>query len=80
MADRSSPYTRNLLTVLSVMVLVGTEVFAVALAAGWAIAGLLEFGDTVGFALMALFSLAGIYIMTLLWRRSVAIEPIRARR
>ena len=67
----------NLLTVVSVMILIGAEVFGVALAAGWALAGLFELGDTVGYALMGLFSLIGIYAMAVLWRRAVQVEPIR---
>ena len=79
MADSRPLNRRNLLTVISVMVLVGTEVFGVALAAGWAIAGLLELGDVVGHALMVVFSLVALYAMVLLWRRSTSIEPIRGR-
>jgi hypothetical protein len=67
----------NLLTVVSVLILVGAEVFGVAIAAGWAIAGLFELGDTVSYGLMVLFSLFGIYAMLILWRRAVVIEPIR---
>jgi hypothetical protein len=67
----------NLLTIVSVLILIGTEVFGVALAAGWAIAGLFELGDTVGHLLMGLFSLAALYVMYLLWRRASHIEPIR---
>ena len=67
----------NLLTVVSVLILVGAEVFGVALAAGWAIAGLFELGDTVGYVLMALFSLLGLYAMLLLGRRALQVEPIR---
>ena len=69
----------NLLTVVSVLILIGTEVFGVALAAGWALAGLFELGDTVGHVLMGLFSLAALYVCYLLWRRAVEIEPIRGR-
>ncbi|WP_019906872.1 hypothetical protein [Methylobacterium sp. 77] len=69
--------TRNLITILSMMVLVGTEVFAVAIAAGWALAGLFDLGDTVGHVLMALFSLIAAWIMLQLWRRATSIEPIR---
>ncbi len=68
--------TRNLVTIVSVMILVGTEVFGVAFAAGWAIAGLFELGQTVSYALMGLFSLGGLYLMVELWRRSVKIEPV----
>ena len=67
----------NLLTIVSVLILIGTEVLGVALAAGWAIAGLFELGDTVGHLLMGLFSLAALYVMYLLWRRASHIEPIR---
>ena len=67
---------RNLLTVVSVLILIGTEVFGVALAAGWAIAGLFDLGDTVGYALAGLFGLLGLYAMLILWRSAVRIEPI----
>ncbi len=72
----ASTRTRNLVTIVSVMILVGTEVFGVALAAGWAIAGLFELGETVRYALMSVFCLVGLYLMVELWRRSVRIEPI----
>lgn len=68
---------RSLVTILSIMVLVGVEVFAVAIAAGWALAGIFELGDTVGHVLMVLFSLMALYIMIQLWRRATSIEPIR---
>jgi len=67
-------------TIVSVMILVGAEVFGVALAAGWAIAGLFELGDAVSYILMGLFSLIGLYVMILLWRRATRIEPIGGRR
>lgn len=69
--------TKNLWTVISVMILVGTEVFAVALAAGWAIAGLFELGDTVSYVLMAIFSAGGLYLMAGFWQKAVTVEPIR---
>ena len=69
--------TRSLVTILSIMVLVGVEVFAVAIAAGWALAGIFELGDTIGHVLMVLFSLFALYIMIQLWRRATSIEPIR---
>ena len=70
--------TRNLITIVSMMVLVGTEVFAVAIAAGWALAGLLDLGDRVGHVLMGLFSLFAAWIMLQLWRRATSIEPLRS--
>ncbi|MBM1171872.1 hypothetical protein [Microvirga arabica] len=61
------------------MILVGAEVFGVAIAAGWAIAGLFELGDYVGYALMGLFSLLALYFLTNLWRRCMAVEPLTGR-
>ncbi|MGP9820629.1 hypothetical protein ACTZWW_11485 [Salinarimonas sp. NSM] len=58
------------------MILVGVEVFGVALAAGWAIAGLFELGDTVSYVLMALFSVLGLYLMWGFWKKAVEIEPV----
>ena len=71
---------RNAVTILSMMVLVGTEVFAVAIAAGWALAGLFDLGERVGHVLMGLFSLFAAWIMLQLWRRATSIEPITASR
>jgi hypothetical protein len=68
---------RNLITIISVLILIGTEVFGVALAGGWAIAGLFELGDMAAYVLMGLFSLLGVYAMVALWRNAVAVEPIR---
>ena len=76
MAQPKRMNTRHLVTILSIMVLVGTEVFGVAIAGGWAIAGLFELGDLVGYALMGLFSLFAIYVLTILWRRCTTVEPI----
>jgi hypothetical protein len=67
---------RNLITIVSVLILIGTEVFGVALAGGWAIAGLFELGETVRYILMGLFSLLGLWAMVGLWRHAVSIEPI----
>jgi hypothetical protein len=78
-AQAKSTNWRNVITVISIMILVGAEVFGVAIAAGWAIAGLFELGDYVGYALMALFSLFALYILANLWRRCVAVEPLTGR-
>lgn len=68
---------RSLITILGLMVLVGTEVFAAAIAAGWALAGLFELGDRVGHVLMGVFSLGAAWILYHLWRRAISIEPLR---
>ncbi len=77
MAQTGQLNWRNLLTVASVLILIGAEVFGVAFAGGWALAGLFELGDTVAYGLMVLFSLLGLWAMLWLWRRSVEVDPIR---
>ena len=79
MAQQNRTNWRNLITIISIMVLIGTEVFGVAISAGWAIAGLFELGDIVGYALMAIFSLFAVYILAALWRRCTSVEPIAGR-
>ena len=69
----------NLITIASAMILVGAEVFGVALAGGWAIAGLFELGETVGYGLMVVFSLLGLWAMAVFWRRAVQVEPVSGR-
>jgi hypothetical protein len=78
LAQPKRTHWRNLITISSIMVLIGTEVFGVALAGGWAIAGLFELGDTVGYILMGLFSLFAIYLLTVVWRLCNKVEPIIA--
>ena len=69
--------TRNLLTIVSVAILVGTDVLGTALAAGWAVAGLFQLGDVVGYALMALFTALGLALLVAFMRSALRVEPIR---
>lgn len=68
------PDGRTLLTTLSLMVLIGIEVFAVAISGAWAIAGLFELGDYIAYALMVLFGLLACWLMLQLWRKATAVE------
>jgi hypothetical protein len=79
LAHPTRTHWRNVLTVASIMVLVGIEVFGVAIAGGWAVAGLFELGPTIGYVLMALFGLFGAYLLVILWRHCVAVEPLAER-
>jgi hypothetical protein len=79
LAQPTRTYWRNLLTIVSVMILVGVEVLGVAIAGGWALAGLFELGTYLGFALVGLFSLFGLYLLAVLWRHCVAVEPVGGR-
>ena len=66
----------NLVTVVSAIILVGAEVFGVAIAAGWAIAGIFELGAQISYVLMGLFSLMAAYALWAFWKRAIEIEPI----
>ncbi|MFC7398631.1 hypothetical protein ACFQU1_15635 [Chelatococcus sp. GCM10030263] len=66
----------SLLTVASAIVLVGVEVLAVALAAGWAIAGLFQLGRTIEFIFMGIFSLLAIWAIIGFARSALKIEPL----
>ena len=69
--------TRNFTTIICAAILIGTEVFGLAFAAGWAIAGIFELGDAVQYALMGLFSLGGLYMMAKFVQLANKVEPIR---
>ena len=57
------------------LLLVGMEVFAVAISGAWAVAGLFELGDTISYGLMLLFSALGAWLMLQLWRRAAVVDP-----
>lgn len=68
--------TQNLLTLISVAILVGTEVLGVALAAAWAIGGLFELDQTVTYTMMALFTALGGYLMWRFMQSAIANEKL----
>jgi hypothetical protein len=75
MASRHTNW-RNLTLVVSLGILIAVELFGVALASGWALAGLFELGPIVGYVLMALFSVIAAYALLNLMRRVVRIERL----
>jgi hypothetical protein len=68
---------KNLMTLISVGVLVGTEFIGVAVAAGWALAGLFQLGSTIAMVLMVAFGLVSVYALFEFMKRAVTLEPIR---
>lgn len=72
--QRTSP--RTMIMVVSLGILIAVELFGVALASGWALAGLFELGHIVGYVLMALFSLLAGYTMLSLMKRVLKVEHI----
>ncbi|MFI5013674.1 MAG: hypothetical protein ACHQAY_15140 [Hyphomicrobiales bacterium] len=69
----------GMFTVISVAVLVGTEIMGAALAAGWALAGLLELGPPFDYALMGLFAAGGVALLVMFVRSALRVEG-RGRR
>lgn len=70
---------RTLIMVISLGILLAVELFGVALASGWALAGLFELGPIVGYVLMALFSGLAAYGMLAIMRRVIKVEHIGER-
>ena len=75
MAQRRASWLTHLM-VVSMGILIAVELFGVALASGWAIAGLLEHGHIVAYVLMALFSALAAYALLNLMRRVMKFEHI----
>ena len=68
---------KNLLTLVSVAILVGVEFLGVAVAAGWALAGLFGLSQTLEAVLMTAFGALGVYALFVFMRRAVTVEPVR---
>ena len=68
---------KNLLTLVSVAILVGVEFLGVAVAAGWALAGLFGLSQTLETVLMTAFGALGVYALFVFMRRAVTVESVR---
>lgn len=75
MAGRHTNW-RSLTIVVSLGILLAVELFGVALAAGWAIAGLFELGTMFEYIMMAAFSVFAAYGMVNLMRRVLKVEHL----
>ena len=75
MAERRSN-GRTLIMVVSLGILIAVELFGVALASGWALAGLFDLGPIVGYMLMAIFSGFAAYALLNLMRRVIKVEHL----
>lgn len=66
----------NLTTLVSVAILVGTELIGTGWAAGWALGGLFQLGSTVTTALELVF--IGLGLAGLVWfmRAALRVEPV----
>ena len=65
----------NVITVISVAILIAAEVFGAGFAAGWALSSLFELGDTGALVLQVIFFLLGIAVIVSFVRAAQRIEP-----
>jgi uncharacterized membrane protein len=70
----------NVITVISAAILIGTEVFGAAYAGGWAIAGVLGFGDYGVYLLQATLFAIGIAVMVAFVGVAARVEPFTTKR
>ena len=76
MAESRSINWTNAITLLSVAILVGTELVGAGGAAGWAIGGLFQLGDTITHILEAVLILSALTGLFYFLRAALAHEPI----
>jgi hypothetical protein len=77
MAKAGRIHLKNLVTLVSVGILVGTEFIGVAIAAGWALAGLFQLGSTIATILMTAFGAVAVYALFEFMKRAITLEPVR---
>lgn len=78
MVEKRTPLRTHIM-VVSLAILIAVELFGVALASGWALAGLFELGHVVGYILMTVFSGFAAYAMLNLMRRVMKYEHVGGR-
>jgi ABC-type nickel/cobalt efflux system permease component RcnA len=70
----------NLITGLSIIVVVGAQVFVVARSAAWALGGYYQLGYAQGLIVQLALGAVGLYLVWLLWKRIQVIEPLWTER
>ena len=70
---------KSIVTVVSVLILAGCEVFGIALATAWALGGYFGLGDLITYSLMVVLSVLGVFPMLKLAQMAFAVEPLRGR-
>jgi hypothetical protein len=65
----------NAMTVICAAILVGTEILAAALALGWAVGGLMDWGREFTLALIGISLAFGSYLTFIFVRGAMKVEP-----
>ncbi len=77
MADTKPLHIENLITIVSVAILVGTELVGVSWAAGWAIGGMFQLPPIVSLIVEVLGGLLGLVGLYYFVRAALKVEPLR---
>lgn len=77
MADRKPINWQNTLTVVSVAILVGTELVGITWAAGWALGGMFGLPQTLRYGIEIVGGLIGFIGLYYFIRAALKVEPIR---
>jgi uncharacterized membrane protein YjfL (UPF0719 family) len=67
---------KNLLTIVSLAILVGTEILGAALALGWAIGSMYELPDMWRWGIIAVCLAVGAYVIYRFMQNAVKLEPV----
>jgi uncharacterized membrane protein YjfL (UPF0719 family) len=71
---------KNLITIVSLGILVGTEILGAALALGWAIGSMYELPDMWRWAVIGFCLLIGAYTVFRFMQNAVRLEPISGKK
>ncbi|MGL4240795.1 MAG: hypothetical protein ACRCTI_06740 [Beijerinckiaceae bacterium] len=71
---------KNLITIVSLAILVGAEILGAALALGWAIGSMYELSDTWRYGVIGVCLAAGAYTIFRFMQNAVKLEPISSRK
>jgi hypothetical protein len=77
LADTKPLHIENLITIVSVAILVGTELVGVSWAAGWAIGGMFQLPPIVSLIVEVLGGLLGLVGLYYFVRAALKVEPLR---
>ena len=66
----------NLITVVSLAILIGTMIVGLGLATGWAIAGALGLGEIGTYVIEAMFVTIAAAVIVAFWRKATSIERV----
>lgn len=66
----------NLITIVSLAILIGTMIVGLGLATGWAIAGALGLGEIGTYVIEAMFVAIAAAVIVAFWRKATSIERV----